>query len=377
MKVVIAVTHLLGTGHLSRALTLARAFSAAGHEATVMTGGMPVTQLDTSGTTLFQLPALRSDGVNFTRLLTSASEVADETFLAQRQKAACEHLLRCAPDILLTELYPFGRRVLAAEFLALLKTAQSLPAPPVILASIRDILAPPSKMAKAKRADEVIAAYYDGVLIHSDPTTTRLETSWPVSDMLESKLHYTGYVAPPPPTPHPKGEGKGEVIVSAGGGSVGTALFETACDAARLMPAHVWRLLVGGGDAQKQIDALRQRNSPALIQHARPDFRQMLCHAAASVNMCGYNTAMDVLQSGVPSVMIPFDAGQEVEQTLRASSLASLPATALLPSRDLTAAELCARLEPLLSSPRRAVGRLNFDGARRAVEIACAMVGSR
>ena len=91
MKVVIAVTHLLGTGHLSRALTLARAFSAAGHEATVMTGGMPVTQLDTSGTTLFQLPALRSDGVNFTRLLTSASEVADETFLAQRQKAACEH----------------------------------------------------------------------------------------------------------------------------------------------------------------------------------------------------------------------------------------------------------------------------------------------
>ena len=31
MKVMIAVTHLLGTGHLARALTLGRAFAAQGH----------------------------------------------------------------------------------------------------------------------------------------------------------------------------------------------------------------------------------------------------------------------------------------------------------------------------------------------------------
>ena len=48
----------------------------------------------------------------------------------------------------------------------------------------------------------------------------------------------------------------------------------------------------------------------------------MLYHAAASVSLCGYNTALDVLQSGVPAVLVPFDNGGEVEQSLRAEALA-------------------------------------------------------
>ena len=36
MKVMIAVTHLLGTGHLARALVLARAFMASGHATTLV-----------------------------------------------------------------------------------------------------------------------------------------------------------------------------------------------------------------------------------------------------------------------------------------------------------------------------------------------------
>ncbi|HBR43215.1 MAG TPA: glycosyltransferase, partial [Sulfitobacter sp.] len=41
MKVSIVVTHLLGTGHLARALTLGRAYGAAGHDVQVVSGGMP------------------------------------------------------------------------------------------------------------------------------------------------------------------------------------------------------------------------------------------------------------------------------------------------------------------------------------------------
>ena len=72
MKVMIVVTHLLGTGHLSRALTLAKGFVQAGHEAVVVSGGVPVPQLDPGDAALLQLPALRSDGVNFAQLLTAA-----------------------------------------------------------------------------------------------------------------------------------------------------------------------------------------------------------------------------------------------------------------------------------------------------------------
>ena len=63
MKVMIVVTHLLGTGHLSRALTLARAFQAAGDEVLIASGGFAAPQLNTDGVELVQLPPLRADGI--------------------------------------------------------------------------------------------------------------------------------------------------------------------------------------------------------------------------------------------------------------------------------------------------------------------------
>ena len=378
MKVLIVVTHLLGTGHLSRALTLGRAFAGAGHCVTIASGGMPAPQLNHSGVTLLQLPALRSDGTNFTRLLDADGQEAG-TAMINARRAALINALGLAPDILITELFPFGRRMLSEEFLLLLEAASALPRRPVILSSIRDILAPPSKPSKVSRADEIIARFYDAVLVHCDPRGTPLEQSWPVSDSLREKLRYTGYVAPPPSGPHPDRAGKGEVLVSAGGGAVGTNLFKTAIDAARLMPARRWRLLVGGGDAPDRIEALKAQNPPAgtTIEPARPDFRQMLYHAAASVSMCGYNTALDLLQAGTSAVLVPFDAGQEVEQGLRAQSLAALPGMSVLRNADLTPRALCDAVERVIGDPPHGETSLRFDGAAQTVALATGMAKAR
>ncbi|MBY6067410.1 glycosyltransferase [Leisingera aquaemixtae] len=377
MKVMIAVTHLLGTGHLSRALTLARGFIKAGHTVQVASGGFPAPQLHADGIGLLQLPPLRSDGVDFTRLLAEDGSLAGEAYLARRQTALCQALEDMQPDVLITELYPFGRRSLRKEFLTLLQTAHALPRRPVILSSIRDILAPPSKPEKAEKADAVIAGYYDAVLVHSDPAATRLEASWPVSELLAGKLRYTGYVAPPAAGPHPHQAGSGEVLVSAGGGSVGTPLYQCALDAARLMPGTPWRLLVGGTDAKARIADFSKTGSPALLEPARKDFRQMLSHAAASISMCGYNTALDLLQAGTPSVLIPFDAGNEKEQGLRAASLAPLNGIEVVRTADLTPETLCAAVKAVLHAPPRVAGGFRFDGAARSVEIAAELAGGR
>jgi len=248
---------------------------------------------------------------------------------------------------------------------------RSLPRRPAILGSIRDILAPPSKPSKVQRTDQIIARFYDAVLVHSDPHGTPLEQSWPVSDLLRPMLRYTGYVAPAPAQPHPDDTGQDEILVSAGGGNVGTSLFETAIDAARLMPTRRWRLLVGGSPTR--IAALQARNPPSntIIEAARTDFRQMLHHAAASVSMCGYNTALDLLQSGTRAVLVPFDAGQEVEQSLRAKSLGTLPGIAVLRSGDLTPRALCEAVEQVISDPPRPATNLRFDGAAQTVALAC------
>ncbi|WP_187429393.1 UDP-N-acetylglucosamine--N-acetylmuramyl-(pentapeptide) pyrophosphoryl-undecaprenol N-acetylglucosamine transferase [Roseobacter fucihabitans] len=376
MKVMIVVTHLLGTGHLSRALTLARAFDAGGHACTVVSGGMPAAHLDVTGVTFRQLPPLRSDGVNFRRLLDESGVDARPQLLKSRAQRLEQLLREISPDVLITELFPFGRRVLSAEFTHLLSCARQLPAPPLICASVRDILAPPSKPAKAQAAQALITTYYDAVLVHSDPDITPLDISWPVSNALAPYLQYTGFVAPPAPQAireKPRG-----ILVSAGGGDVGAAVFKAALDAAHLDHTRQWHMLVGGGSAQERIaEMTRQACENTRIEAARPDFRGLLQRAEASVSMAGYNTALDILQTGTPAVLIPFDAGGEVEQTLRATALSKLAGISLLPNADLTGAALLSHLDRLRNAPPRKPQTQAMDGARNSVRITQAMYHAR
>ncbi|WP_425079851.1 glycosyltransferase family protein [Ruegeria denitrificans] len=379
MKVMIIVTHLLGTGHLSRALTLGRAFRDDGHDVMVVTGGMPAPQLDSTGMTLFGLPPLRSDGTNFTRLLTDSGDEADAAYHATREAALVQAVNSFQPQILITELYPFGRRSLSAEFDAALNAASALPERPVILGSVRDILAPPSKPAKVERADEIVSRYYDGILVHSTESVTPLSVSWPVSERLARRLHYTGFVAPALPRPHPDAAGQDEILVSAGGGSVGQPIFRAAIEAARKMPNRRWRLLVGGTDAKARIAELSRmaEGASVVLEPVRPDFRQMLPLAAASVSMCGYNTAMDILQSGTAAVFVPFDDGKEVEQGLRGQSLSDLPAIEVLESRALSGAALAQAVERVLADGPRVQQDFGFDGAIQSVHIAKRLLEQR
>ena len=370
MRVLIAVTHLLGTGHLSRALTLAKAFDAAGHDVRLMSGGMPVANFVLDGVELFQLPPVKSDGVNFTTLLGADDKPVTEAYLQNRITEAVSAVKAHKPDILITELFPFGRRTLRREFGAVLEAAETLMPRPVILSSIRDILAPPSKPEKAEKTREVIDRYYDGVLVHSDPDVVSLEASWPVSQDLSEKLLYTGFVAPLVTRPDEKGLGTGEILVTAGGGSVGDNMYVAAVKAAALMPERKWRLLVGGSDQDNRIETLKRqvRSSSITIEPTRPDFRSILANADAAVSMCGYNTAMDLLQTGVPAVLVPFDAGGEVEQTLRAESLSKSNQFSVVKAGELSAKKLVQALSRLQKTGPQS--GLNFDGAYETVRIA-------
>ncbi len=370
MNILIVVTHLLGTGHLARALTLGRAYRAAGHAVTVASGGMPAPQLDQSDLDFLQLPQVRSDGVDFTTLLDDQEDVATDATMRKRSDMLVDQMSAQAPDILVTELFPFGRRVLRNEFETLLNAAQNLATRPLICASIRDILAPPSKPAKAVLADRFIDIFYDAVLVHSDSDVTPLDLSWPVSKTLKPKLHYTGFVAPPAPAKHPENHGKDEIIISAGGGDVGAHIFAAAIAAAKSDPARRWRILVGGSDAKNRAAGLARTAPPNVtLEPARPDFRQMLHHAAASVSMCGYNTALDILQTGCPAVLIPFDEGNEVEQGLRADALGKLPGIKVIRSAALSPERLIKAIRDVTQTPRRAPRETGFNGALETVKI--------
>lgn len=379
MRLLIAVTHLLGTGHLSRALALAEAFTARGWHVDVSSGGRPAPHLETGTATLHQLPALASDGADFATLLGADGTPADAGLFAARRAMLTGLLDSLRPDVLITELFPFGRRALAAEFDALLERARALQQPPLTLASVRDILAPPSKPKRVAETEDRLRRLYDGVLVHSDPALIPLEDSWPLTRAMMPLLRYTGFVVPPPPVPDDGTDGNAEILVTAGGGPVGRPVFEAAalCAASGALPQR-WRLLVAKGDAAL-ADRLRALAPPdrLLVEPVRPDFRALLGRASASVGRCGYNTALDCLTAGVPSVFCPFEDGKEVEQTIRAAILARQPGIATLREADLTPDSLARALRSVLGVRIPPLGPASLAGAARSVEIVEALLAEK
>lgn len=95
----------------------------------------------------------------------------------------------------------------------------------------------------------------------------------------------------------------------------------------------------------------------------------MLAHAAVSVSMCGYNTALDLMQTGIPAILVPFDDGGEVEQSLRATSLARSPQFTMLNAASLTSERLAQAIAKAQIKPREIPDTSRFDGATQTVKI--------
>lgn len=354
MRVAILVTHLLGTGHLKRASLLADGFVEAGHDAIVLSGGFPAPNASPKNASFIQLSPVRSDAA-FSALYGESGK-ATPSLLAQRKIEIGETLTGFAPDMLITELFPFGRRKLAAEF----ETAIEAAGDALIYSSIRDILQYPRKAGRAGEAEERFTQRYDGAFVHGDDALVPLEESWALPAPLREKIHYTGYIAETEPL-NPKGKaGTGETLVAAGGGSVGDHLFEIAAKAGD----NSWRLLVGGADREQRIARLHALGSKAIIGPTRPDFRDLLGNADLAILQCGYNTAMDVIQSGIRAVFVPFEGDGETEQITRARAFADRFGCGLVREAELSVDVLRAEVQRVLTMPKpdyRCIGQRGID----------------
>ncbi|WP_199699384.1 glycosyltransferase [Oleomonas cavernae] len=320
---------------------------------------------------MVQLPPVHCRGVDFRTLLGDDGQPIGDRVRAARIEAMLGALAKAAPDVVVTETFPFGRRQLAAEFLALLETAEARPRRPAILASIRDILNPPSSAAKAVEAQERLGRHYDGVLVHGDRAVAPLDASWPVDPALARMLHYTGYVVEQAPGDGPAPAPGHDILVSGGGSAASLPLFRAAVAAAATWPGpQRWRLLVGQGVPQADFDALAAHQGEGLVvERARPDFTRLLAGAALSVSQAGYNTAIDIAVARVPAVVVPFEQGHEAEQRLRAECFAASGLVGIVAEQDLTPESLARAVAETLARPRPARCPLNLDGIAGSIRV--------
>ena len=362
-RVLIHVQHLLGIGHLMRAARIARASADAGLDTVLASGGPPTVALDAGDARLWQLPPMRAGDAAFTALVDADGRPIDDAWRARRRARLLEIYGSFDPDVLVTELFPFGRRQCRFELLPLLAAARARQRQPVIVSSVRDILHTVRKPGRAEEAVAAITEYYDWVLVHGDQGLVGFGETFPLADALAAKTRYTGYVAPPRPAPD--GLGQAEVIVAAGGGAVGLPLLRTALAARPLsaLSSRRWRLLVGDGIDSAELDDLGAGANPGIIvERARADYAALLANCAVSVSQAGYNTAMDVLAARARAIFVPFVGAGETEQTLRAQRLLERAGgIRIVTENALTPAALAAAIDSAAPGPRPDLDRLGLD----------------
>ena len=370
MRMALLCCHLTGTGHLVRILALARAARRLDHEATVISGGRPLAHVE-PGVPFVQLPPVLVQGFEFATLREPSGAPVSESYMAGRRRLLCETLAAIRADALVTELYPFGRRVLGPEFEAAIAAARAAEPGCAMVASVRDI--PEPKPRRLGDTTARLAADYDGVLVHGDAEFLPLSTTWPLPDEVVRMVHYTGYVGVSEMPARPRGD---EVLVAVGGGVLGRRLLEVAAQAATRSLRH-WRLLVGGADAA-EVAARVAADAPANVtaEPARPDYRDLLAGAACSVSLCGYNTAVELARCTTPALLVPSEDADEKEQLIRARRFAEYEGFDLMRMDTLTPGGLAAAAEALAAGPRRPTVPLAGDdgsGAiRKLAEIAAA-----
>jgi predicted glycosyltransferase len=365
------VQHLLGIGHLKRAAAIARALTEAGASVDFVLGGAPVSGIAPEGVRVVQLPPAIASDAQFTSLLDEHRNKVDDAWKARRKRALLAAFEESKPDIVLLEMYPFGRRQFRFELLPVLDRVAGQFPKPLVAVSVRDILVDKGRLDRAREATDIVSKHVDLVLVHGDPALTRFELTFPMARAIEDKIVYSGFVVERPVAVDPYADrADGEILVSAGGGAVGFPLLAAAIRAKRLTRHrhHPWRIVTGANlpaSERAELDKLAAGDPGIVIEGFRADFGRLLTACQVSVSQGGYNTVMELIATKCPAVIVPFAEGGESEQTLRARMLAERQVLSMVDPEFLTAGTLAAAIDAVRSP---ADLELNLDGARRSAD---------
>jgi predicted glycosyltransferase len=362
-SVLFYVQHLLGIGHVQRAFRLADAVAREGIAVTLVSGGEPPPgPICVQSARIVQLAPIRSRDASFKELVGPAGRPIDEKLREARRGALLAAFEAARPDAVVIEAFPFGRRAFRFEIEPLIEVARSRCPRPRILCSVRDIVVVPDEASRHREIVDRVRADFDFVLVHGDPAFVPLEASFSAASEIADRLIYTGYIGDPDQADEgDETAGANEVLVSVGGGAVGTALLSTALEARRrgCLAGLTWRLLAGPNLPQQAFGTLAGALPEGVVlERYRLEFPQMLRRCRVSVSQAGYNTVLDILAACAPAVVVPFASERETEQRLRAKRLATRGVLELVPETDLTPARLARAIERAIE---RGPGAISVD----------------
>src|SRR6185295_9062520 len=131
------------------------------------------------------------------RLVCVDSRDPVEAVLDLRRDLMLRRLAAEPPDVIVVELFPFGRRKFARELLPLLAAARDASPRPIVVCSVRDILVGrgADQQAHDERARALADRHFDAVLVHGDPAFARFDEFFRPLEPMRTPVYYTGFVA--------------------------------------------------------------------------------------------------------------------------------------------------------------------------------------
>ncbi len=369
MKILVYCQHVLGIGHLFRTLEIVRAMK--GHEVTLVLGGPPASLSLPEHVRVVRLPALRMDE-NFSGLFPVNPDHSLEEVKTERTAMLCSLAKEMNPDVIMIELFPFGRNGFSFELLPLLRAVRSGELPPAkVVCSLRDILVEKEDQAKfEQRAIERINSLFDALLVHGDPKVIPLDETFSRVNDITIPVVYTGYISE---TSSPEDVGNLReqirlqpeeklIVVSAGGGNVGFRLLETALKAYDLLEYPVrMQVFTGPYLTVEDFSALKGKSVPGVrVDRFAGNFPAWLAAADLSISMGGYNTTMNVLAAGTSALILPFS--QNREQRLRIERLAPISNITMLEAEKLSRGYLADSISSSIRKQKQ-VPAIQLEGA--------------
>ena len=372
------VQHLLGVGHVYRATRIARALAKQKFQVHLVWGGTQLPGFDFSDFEVHYLPPVRTGDASFSDLLHADGRAFSQADKNERKSQLLGLFADISPDILMTEAFPFGRRQMLFELIPLLDAVKERSRPPLVIASIRDIMQEGRKQSRVEESCELINQYYDHVFVHGDPNLIQIEDTLQGAARFFDKIKYTGLVTPEPNLDTIPSAEKCDVLVSVGGGAFGKQLLETALSAHGLVPEELrnWRVTTGTEMSDSDFQAIQDAipRSIKLVRHIT-DLQLAMRGASVSVSHAGYNTVADILRSGCKNVLYPHIGGKETEQLRRAQKLAELGVSTMVNPADFSAETLAKAIITCKNSSANAHG-LDLDGADHTAELLSKLISS-
>jgi predicted glycosyltransferase len=368
----------LGIGHTIRSLRIAEGLSES-FEVHYLNGGESISGLEIPlGIKCTDLPPIVSDP-DFDTVHAVGSDLDVESTIERRRNLILRTFQHFAPDIVLVELYPFGRGRFHAELEPLLEYAKEHGSK--IVCSVRDILTKrEDQEAFERKVVKRMNRFFDLLLIHSDPDFQRLDDTFTRLDDIVATKCYTGFVVPEV-TSEPKRNGP-TIIASIGGGRFGHELAEAVARTAPLLAEripHQIELYTGPFCPEDVADRLRQlaHGHPNIrVERFCPDLHQKLVTADLSISMGGYNTIMNVIATGVPAMIMGCTNNGGMDQVARAEKLARLGVVDVITPDDLAPETFAEKIISSLSREPAAVS-LDINGVTATMRALSDLTGNQ